>query len=452
MRLRFCLVLGLLILVANGPSAVASAAESPSAPTAIPEERLTVSECVKLALQNNYSVLNARHSVEEALGQELSAVSPLVPRIESSASVSRRIQGPREYYIPDYDLTITTGSITSDTYSYSIQASQNILSVSDWAGFFSARSYVRSSRHSFESTRQAIAYQVRTQFYELIKAVKLEEVSRSALELSQDELRRAEALFEVGSVAKGDVLKAEVRLSQSTLDLIGAENRVKLERSRLAKLMGLPVDAPVNVAEDLGEEVPRVTPEGAVARALERRPDLKAARENANSARSAAFASKAARLPSVYTSVQYSWFDNSFPETWENHRKNYSWDIRLGLSLPIFDGLMTTASVRQTRARAAMANDQLRDARLQVELEVKEAVLVIEEAAERIAVSKSGLASAEEDYRLSRERYDLGSGTMLELLDAQVNLSRARSAYVDALAGLREAEALFEKATGVPIT
>jgi outer membrane protein len=452
MYTRLCFVLCLLIFTGSAfTAAPVLSYDSASAEAALSGGPLTASDCVKLALERNFSVLNAREGVKEAHGQELSAISPLVPYVESSAGVSHRIQGPREYYIPDFDLTLKTDKVTSDSYTYSIQATQSLLNVSDWARFFSARSSFRASRHSFEATRQSVAYQVKTQFYELLKAVKLAEVGRTALELSQDELRRAKALFEVGSVARGDVLKAEVRLSQSMLDLISAENRVKLERSRLAKLMGLPVDALIQVTEDLGEETPRVNVEDAVASALAQRPDLVAVRENSKGARNAAFASKAARLPSVYTSLQYSWSDNSFPETWLDHKTNYAWDIRLGVSLPIFDGLMTSANIKQATARAAVADNQLREAELQVALEVKEAILILEEAAERISVSKNGLASAEEDYRLSRERYDLGSGTMLELLDAQVSLSWARSAYVDALAGLREAEALFEKATGEPL-
>jgi outer membrane protein TolC len=216
--------------------------------------------------------------------------------------------------------------------------------------------------------------------------------------------------------------------------------------------MGLPVDAEIEVAEDLGEESPRVSPDGAIGLANSRRPDLLAAQENRKAARRSAFASKASRLPSLSGSVSYGWSDNSFPETGDDHKRNYAWDIGVGLQLPIFDGFMTIANIRQAKARAAIADNQLRDAELQVALEVKEALLTIAEAAERIKVSKNGLASAEEDYRLSREKYDLGSGTMLELLDAQVNLSRARSSYVDALASLREAEALFGRATGEPIS
>ncbi|KPJ60573.1 MAG: hypothetical protein AMJ46_06155 [Latescibacteria bacterium DG_63] len=432
--------------IASSPPATAA---SSSVPT-LPDGPLRVDDCVRIALGRNFSVVNAREGVRESQGAQLAAISSFAPHISSGGSFARRIQGPQEFYVAEFDLTFKTDRLSSDTYSYNIQATQNLLSVSDWANISSAGHSVRAARYSLDLARQTVAYQVKAQFYELLKATKLAEVSRGAMELSEDELRRANALYEVGSVAKGDVLKAKVRVSQSELELIGAENRVKLERSRLAKLMGLPVETALEIVEDLGRETPQVEVEDPVKLALKRRPDVLAARENLKGADASRFASKAARFPSVYSSLQYSWSDNSFPETWDSHRKNYSWNVRLGLNVPIFDGLSIAAGIRQATARAAMMDNEMKETELQAALEVKEALLVLDEATKRIAASKSGLASAEEDYRLSRERYDVGSGTMLELLDAEVSLSLARSSHVEALASLRVAEALLEKATGEP--
>jgi outer membrane protein TolC len=445
----YTLLVVFLVSCGIASSDPANAASSSSA--ALPDGPLTVQDCVGMALDRNFSIVNAREGVRESQGAQLAAISGLAPHITSGGSFSRRIQGPQEFYVAEWDLTFETDRLSSDTYSYNIQATQNLLSVRDWANVSSAGHSVRSSRYLLQLARQTVAYQVKAQFYELLKATKLAEVSQAAMELSLDELRRANALFEVGSVAKGDVLKAKVRVSQSELELIAAENRVKLERSRLAKMMGLSVDAPVDIVEDMGAETPGVEVDNPIPVALKRRPDVLAARENLKGAKASRFASKAARLPSVYSSLQYSWSDNSFPETWDAHRKNYSWNVRLGLSLPIFDGLSIAASVKQATARAAMMDNEMRETELQAALEVKEALLVLDEATKRIAAAKSGLASAEEDYRLSRERYDVGSGTMLELLDAEVSLSRARSSYVEALASLRMAEALLEKATGQPV-
>ena len=437
----------LLAIVALPLESVAARATPP----VVPEGPLTVSECVEIALERNFSVVTARENVNESAGMQLAAIGGLAPSVQASAGFGRRVQGPREIYVPEYDITVLSPSLSSDSYYYGIQATQSLISVPDWARFSSASHSVRASRHSLDLAKQNAVYQVKIQFYELLKAMKLADVSRSSMQLSLDELERAKALYEVGSVARNDVLKAEVRVSQSELALIAAENRVKLEGSRLAKLLGLPVDSPIKIVEDLGEETPQVQIENSVRQALGQRPDLLAVRENLKSAKASLLGSRAARLPSAYTSLAYSWSDNAFPRTEDARKRNYSWDVRLGISLPLFDGLATTASVRQAKARAAIASYQVSDSELQAALEVKEATLGLEEATQMIKASKTGLASAEEDYRLSRERYAVGSGTMLELLNAEVSLFQARSSYVEAMASLREAEALFEKATGQSI-
>jgi outer membrane protein len=453
MRSKLCLYLFLVLFSASyGIAALpitsmASRADSP----VVPEGPLTVSKCVEIALERNFSVANARENVNEYAGMQLAAITGLAPSVEASAGFGRRIQGPKEIYIPEYDITVLSPSLSSDSYSYSVQASQNLINIPAWARFSSASHSVRAAHYSFDLARQTAAYQVKVQFYELLKAMKLADVSKTSMQLSSDELERAKALYEVGSVARGDVLKAEVRVSQSELELIAAENTARLQSSRLAKLLGLPVDSPLKIVEDLGEETPQVQIEDSVRKALGQRPDVLAVRENLKGAEASVLGSKAARLPSAYTSFAYSWSDNAFPRTEDARKRNYSWDVRFGISLPLFDGLATTANVRQAKARAAIADNQVRDSELQTALEVKEATLGLEQATQQIKASKSGLASAEEDYRFSREKYDVGSGTMLELLDAEVNLSKAKSSYVEAMASLREAEALFEKATGQPV-
>ncbi|MGE5175450.1 MAG: TolC family protein, partial [Hyphomicrobiales bacterium] len=94
------------------------------------------------------------------------------------------------------------------------------------------------------------------------------------------------------------------------------------------------------------------------------------------------------------------------------------------------------------------AEAQRRQQELDVTVEVQQAWLSLNEAVQRIAVSKDGLASAEEDYKFSKGRYDLGAGTYLDLLNAEVNLEQARRSYVEALADARVAQADLERAIG----
>ena len=123
--------------------------------------------------------------------------------------------------------------------------------------------------------------------------------------------------------------------------------------------------------------------------------------------------------------------------------------VSVGISFPLFDGVVGKKGAIQTAAaRAEQDRYAYERKQLDVAVEVRQAINSARQANEGIEVAKSGLASAEEDLKLSQEKYNVGSGTILELLDAQVNLQTARQQYVAALTQARIAEAQIERARG----
>jgi outer membrane protein TolC len=104
--------------------------------------------------------------------------------------------------------------------------------------------------------------------------------------------------------------------------------------------------------------------------------------------------------------------------------------------------------MKSAKGQLLEAEANRRQLELDVAVEVQTAWLALREARQRIEVAMEGLASAEEDYKFSKGRYDLGAGTFLDLLTAEVNLSQAKRAHVEALADARVAEAELERAVG----
>jgi outer membrane protein len=129
-------------------------------------------------------------------------------------------------------------------------------------------------------------------------------------------------------------------------------------------------------------------------------------------------------------------------------RINRDWTGEVHASLPIFTGGSIEGSVRQAKADLLVAQTNYRQRVLDVTVEVQQAWLTLRESVQRIEVAREGLASAEEDYKFSKGRYDLGAGTYLDLLTAEVQLSQARSSLVQAVADARVAEAGLEFAIG----
>ena len=132
----------------------------------------------------------------------------------------------------------------------------------------------------------------------------------------------------------------------------------------------------------------------------------------------------------------------------ESPMKPEGYSAGLVITIPLFDGFMRESSVKTARARRDRAQESLVQTRQQVVKEVNQAALMLTAADRNVEASRKGLEQAEEQFRIIQERYANGRGTQLEVLDAQVTLTRARVNVVSALADHQSARAMWLKATG----
>lgn len=123
---------------------------------------------------------------------------------------------------------------------------------------------------------------------------------------------------------------------------------------------------------------------------------------------------------------------------------------RIGLvaEIPLFDGHLTGAKVAEQAARQRGAQERLRKLELQIRFEVETALAEIAAARERVQTSRQAVAQAEETFRIMQEKYDLGKGTLSDVLDAQTALVSAQTRQTRALADLAVADARRQLAVG----
>jgi outer membrane protein TolC len=306
----------------------------------------------------------------------------------------------------------------------------------------------------------------RSAFYNVVQAIRLADVASGALRLAQDDERRVRALFEVGSVSKSDLLKAQVRTAQSQLDSLTAGHTVIRQRIALAKLVGVQ-ETQLGEVDTVLTAAPREYDEAQIlSEAARSRPDLRAAAAELAAARAGLLSSRLSRLPALVGSGSVNFatrseFDQRAPDydalsgaflgivegngKTETHRV---WGANVALRWNIFDGLLADSRTASSRARLLRAEEGYAALRRNLEGEVRDAMQTYREAVERETVARRALESAQEDLKLSQEKYNVGSATILELIDAQVQLQRAQSDLVSALAAIRVAEAQVERVRG----
>jgi outer membrane protein TolC len=409
------------------------------------DKPLTAVEAAQLALERSYIVLSSEEEVKAADGQMKSTRSPVIPSL-SAAARYRNTVDPTASRIAASAFPI----FESQFWSASAVLNQQLVNFSTWGNIRAASRSEKAARDRYAATRADIALEAYRQFYELLKATKLAQVSRENLELSRDQLRRTEARFELGSVAKGDVLKQKVQLSQAELDILRDRRAILLESARLANLLGVDPSRPIPIDTTLTEPALEADSVAVLEEALARRPELAEARSLLAGAEAGLGSAQGLRYPSIDGSLGYFFETPGWPDNLNQIGNFDNWSLQLTMSVPIFDGFNAKGQIRQAEARKLQANYQLRDQELKISVEVEEVLQAISLSRERIDVARDGLAAAAEDLKLSQEKYNVGSATVLELIDAQVNHVRAQSDYVSALADAHVAVVQLRRVRGEP--
>jgi outer membrane protein len=274
------------------------------------------------------------------------------------------------------------------------------------------------------------------------------DVQRDAVERSREQLNLIESMYEVGSAAKSDVLKQRVQLGNDRLTLISAENSVQTTRADLAYTIGLDPNADVEFhTEHISREFTGTLDE-AIAFGMERRPDLLAAHKSLDAARHGVRSAWSTYLPTLGGSGSLTWFNGSSGDTvlYDNSHRTLTYSLTV--SWNIFDGFWRERQLAQAKITRNNSRAQLSDQRNNVIVGIKTAYLDIEQTKLQQEVAAENVAAADEDLRITQEKYNLGAATILDLLNAQVSLKEAQVSLIRAEFDHNLAIARLENAMG----
>lgn len=356
------------------------------------------------------------------------------------------------YFLPVGSAGVMDQKTKSSYQDYGVNANWNLF---DGFGKFGGLKAAKKDRAAAEAdrayTRQLVIQSVTVAYLKLLRDERLLEVAQESQELAQRELEKSETYHRIGSAAKSDVLQAKVRVEQTRLDVIRARNSVEQSFAELAHAMNRPLAQRFHVDRTLMETDMEVAPLGNLFdEAVANREDLRS-RELQVEARRGDVTSAAAGLwPSVDLFARYTKYENESPFRFGAQKSdNLSYGYQVNWN--VFDRLQTLTARSQAKARQRIAEHSLDQARLDVQLEVRQLYNVQVEARERVSLARETIVNAEEELRLAQERFRVGAGTMLDRITAQVNLATARGDEVSALADFVAASLQLDRAVGRPL-
>lgn len=302
--------------------------------------------------------------------------------------------------------------------------------------------YLVGEQKAYNDMRETVT----NSYYGMLQADNVQNLSRESVNRLEEHLKNVKAQYDVGVVAKVDVLRSEVELADAQQTLIQAENAYHIAEATLNKIVGLPMDTTLKLQDSMQYTPYDNDMKYCLDYAAEHRPDLEQARQNVEAAKGALKVARSGYMPQVSASASQNWNDTNWPGD-----ENGNWSVGVGVSMNIFDTGVTLSKIHGAEADLAKAEESYRDAVDSIMLEVRSTYLNLREAEKRIKTTEVAVAKAEEDYHIAQVRYMAGVGTNTDVLDAQVALTDAQNNYVQSLYDYNTSKTSLETAIGVPM-
>ncbi|MBN1473566.1 MAG: TolC family protein [Syntrophaceae bacterium] len=418
-----------------------------SSSVAIAQTPLTLEESVDIALKNSFVLNIAKEGTKSATAQKREALTGFLPKLSTSYSY-RRLNEEPYVQLPFPPGEMTTG--TRNNYNWNIEARQPIFAGGGIIANYMANKIGEDVASIEEKARyQDVVQEVKIAYFDVLRAQRVLEAADQSVKMLEAHRNVADNYFQVGFIAKNDLLHAEVELANGRQTLIRAQNAVDMAKSKFNTLLKRRIFEPVEIVDILNYQPLEQSLEECLAIAKENRPELKVAALKAEQASKAVWMARSELFPSLSLVGNYARFGDEASVSGSRYQDAESWYVMAVASWNFWEWGRTKFRVDASKARENQAIESSKEINDQITLEIKNAYLLLREAENQIVVSEKVIEQAEENFRISEERYKERVSTSTEVLDAQTLLTRAKSQYANALGDYNINYAKLQRAMGI---
>jgi outer membrane protein len=406
---------------------------------------LDLEETIQRALLTNPSVKIAEYNRKAAKADYSAAKGARGISISLSHD-----SGRGGYADPQYNqqLNIWTKGI-GNSHSNSITASLPIFTGGELQGQIGqAKANYRSMLSAEEQAYNEMKETATTGYFTMLNATNMKALRQESVDRLQAHLDNVIAQYNVGIVARADVLRSEVELANAQQNYITASNEYDVAEATLNNIIGTPLGTTLLLKDRLQYEPYENDMAYCLAYSEQHRPELKQAEYAIDSAEAALVVARSGHMPKVYANASNNWGGNG--SDWPGD-DDENWSVGVTASMNVFDSGVTWSKIHAAQENLAKAKESQRQIKDNVELEVRTDYLNLREAEKRITTTQVAVASAEEDYHIAVVRYQAGVGTNIDVMDAQEALTQAKTNYYHALYNYNTSKAALNTSMGVGV-
>jgi outer membrane protein TolC len=425
--------------------------------TALAQKRpLSLEEAIAYGLEASPGLHGSRMRVESMAAKSREIGAGRLPSLKLGAGYTRLSEVPPfEVSLPIFPNPIVVSQYYFNNFSLRLSLQQPLFTgFRLQAGVESAQFLEKSADQDFEKDRAEFIFAVKSAYWGLARAREFEKISDENIRQIGEHLKDVRAFFEQGLLTNNEVLRVELELSNAEILGIDARNAAEVALTALNSLIGWPLETDVDLttsadsqasrlpaAEDSGEEFPIDT-------ALSNRPELKSAEFRIKASEFTLKAVRAGYYPQVFLSGNYYYLRPNPRILPALDKFKGTWDLAISVFFDLWNWGQTRSQTEQAQAQLAQARDARKLLEDQAVLDVTQSRLGLARAREKVRVTGQAIVQAEENLRISREKFKQGVALNADVLDAEVALLQAQMNRTQAAIDLVLAQTKLEKALG----
>lgn len=380
----------------------------------------------------------------------------MLPQIDGTASINRARNYERGDAIVNADGTISGGNSDSETTTRGteVRLSQMVYDRANFTRHKSAKALSEASDFQLTAAGNDLITRTSAAYFDVLIALE----SLSAAEAAETALKKqfdyASKRLEVGLAPITDVHEARAQYDSARANTILARNIVEDAYQALAEITGQPVRNIKGLPKDYQPSLPETSnAEGWVQTAIDNNPALRAKQLQVNSAEADVETARAGHWPRLYLNGSYgdsdTWGDSTVRDLSRSFdSRSYGPSIGLVLSVPIYAGGATQSGVRQALAQRDVASDELEQQKRSLVRNTRNAYQTLVASISEVEARRLALVSAQSAYDASQVGLEVGTRTVLDVLQNQNNLFTAQLEFARARYNHLQSRLLLEQAAG----
>lgn len=421
MKSRFRIILSIIFfsITASVSSQTASSPEGTS-------DSLTLEASIQKALQTNPDILQMAHSIDVfQSGVEVSKSSYYpnasadltYARLGPPSSISFGGQGFQLYPLNAWDEHL---GVQGTIYDFNKRGKSVDL----------AASQVTTAQNRLELAKSGLSYRTIQTFYAILFLEKSIQVQDEEIKNLNDHLLMTQKKVQAGTATDFDALTTQVRVAAAENAKINLENNLENTRVVFRRLLGLPADSPVNLAGEFIKEPITLITDSLISEALSARIEMKVADDQLNSAQMQYKVASATNNPTLNASLMWGLKNGFFPDA-TVMRGNFVAGVQL--AIPLFDGYRERNLEEEASAGIRVYEDNKNGVVEQIKSDVQKSISDVRSSMDRLRTTDITVEQAKSAVEQARIRYQSGTVTNLDLLDAETSLSQIELIQIQAL-------------------